>query len=153
MSTADSVQLLLAIHEHHERQSRHHDDQNAKVVSLVLVLASAALGLVGLDNRIDAIDIWLGAFLFLIGCYGAAFSTKHYERHFRKKLAAHKVRDEIETICTDPQLRDLRLDAESDHLQHFPQWLIRRPLYHAWIAVHVFVAGFGVAVTLLAIRA
>ena len=154
MSTPETVQILLALHEHHERQARHHDDQNTKVVSLVLVLASAALGLVGFDSKITAADVLLGVFMLLIGCYGAAFSTKHYERHFRKKLAAHKVLDGLEENCSDEiRLRELRMSAESTHQGQFPKWLMRMPLYYPWIAVHFFVVIFGIIITVLALMA
>ncbi len=154
MSSTETVQVLLALYEHHERQSRHHDDQNTKVVTLVLILASAALGLVGLNQDTTTVDVWSGVFLFLIGCYGAVFSTKHYERHFRKKLAAHAVRNALEESCSkEVPLRELRTGAEAKLLKHFPKWLVRTPLYHAWIVVHFFVAGLGIVVALVALNA
>jgi len=72
--------VLWKMYQENCTQGRHHESQRSTVAAVFLAIAGAAIGLITFDKGILPSDLPLTIFLFFLGCFGAVFSAKQYER-------------------------------------------------------------------------
>jgi hypothetical protein len=94
--------------------------------------------------------------IFVIGLFGAVFSSKYHERssfHYNRLL---RYRDKLDELLSEPGLLDrLREEAIKKHTKEFPLlyggklhwWKAHR----LWVFLHLLVSLFGLVLTILAI--
>jgi hypothetical protein len=159
-STAVADVLWKMCNEHYT-QGRHHETQRSAVVSAIIAIAAAITGLVTVDGHIESSDIPLTVLLIALGLFGSAFSMKHYERFRFHMECAKQYRNQLDQLLPDAPLRQGRARARSEHKHFsapFPSWtrgLARRlpdlRLHYWWLALNLFIAALGVALSVSAL--
>lgn len=163
------IDILWKMYEEHVTEGRHHETQRATVTNLVIAIAAGVLALVTFDKAITLIDLPLTIFLIFLGVFGAAFSSKYYERFQLHMKRAREYRNALDDILStqigDSRrfLKDLKKAADEHHEQSFAdapegktnwqRWMSfihRRGLYQLWISFHLLITVLGLVLTILA---
>lgn len=129
---------------------RHHESQRSTVAASILAIASAIIGLVTFDKKIVISDVPLTVLLVLLGCFGALFSAKQYERASLHTERARRYRDAVDAILEGRPLKKLKQEADAAHGQDFPR-LEKLRLNKFWVALYLLLAAIGVALSVIAI--
>ena len=87
-------------------QGRHHETQRVNVTNLVIAVAAAILALATFDKALNRSDLPLTIFLIVLGMFGAAFSSKHYERFRKHMLCARNYRNAIDATLPNLSILD-----------------------------------------------
>src|SRR5437868_4603714 len=93
--------VLWKMYEENVTEGRHHETQRATVTNLVIAIAAAVLGLVTYDKAITHLDLPLTIFLVFLGVFGAAFSSKYYERFRLHMKRAKKYRNALDKLLSN----------------------------------------------------
>jgi len=141
----DKNDILWGMYQEHTTQGRHHEVQRASLTNIVIVVAGGIIAFIAQGGVTR--DKWImAAFLIVLGCFGALFSAKQYERSRFHITAAGLYRKELESL-TPIDLTTIRNNAEKKHKGEYP-WLESIRLYWLWIIVHLLIAGLGVVLLL-----
>lgn len=163
------IDILWKMYEEHVTEGRHHETQRATVTNLVIAIAAGILALVTFDKAITLIDLPLTIFLIFLGVFGAAFSSKYYERfelHMKRAKEYRNALDDLLSTQVDDSkrfLKGLKKAADEAHEQSFlatsqgktnwQRWMTfiyRRGLYQLWISFHLLITLLGLVLSILA---
>ncbi len=146
-----SCDVLWKMYQEHCTQGRHHEVQRATVVSAIMAISAALIGIVTFDKSISATtDLPLTLMLVGFGAFGAGFSMKHYERFNLHMERARRHRDALDALLPGQPLRQLKLEADLAQGRKFPR-LHKWRLHYWWLALNLFVAVLGIALSVMAV--
>jgi uncharacterized membrane protein YidH (DUF202 family) len=147
--------VLMKLYQEHSTQGRHHEIQRSAVVTAIIAVASAVIGLVTYDRAITRSDLPLTIFLIGIGVFGAAFAMKHYERfnlHTERGRAHRNALDKLlgEVLNLSPPLAPLRTSADARNTEAYPR-LSKLRLHYWWLSLSLIVAVVGGVLSAIAL--
>lgn len=146
-----SRDVFLKMYQEHCTQGRHHETQRSTVISAVMAVSAAVIGIITFDMTVAApADLPLALFLVVLGVFGAGFSMKHYERFNLHMERARRHRDELDALLQGQPLRRMKEEADMAHRQDFPR-MYKWRLHYWWLTLNLFVALVGVALLVIAI--
>lgn len=120
---AASRDVLWKMYQEHCTQGRHHESQRSTVISAVMAISAAVIGLVTFDKSIaGAADVPLAFLLIVLGAFGGGFAMKHYERFSLHMERARRHRDALDALLPGQPLRQLKQQADSAHNSHPSSW-------------------------------
>jgi hypothetical protein len=128
--------------------SRHHEMLRATGSNITLVVAGAALTVVGYDKCVATSDLPIFVFVLAMGAFGASFAAKQTERaslHYRR---ARELRDVLDKGAHAPDFRGLKKAADDKHILKY-LWLSARELRSFWIAIHLSVSPLAAALVVV----
>lgn len=128
---------------------RHHEGQRSTVAASILAIASAIIGLVTFDKGIVASDLPLTILLAVLGCFGALFSAKQYERASLHTERARRFRDAVDATLPGKPLKSLKREADAAHEQDFPR-LEKLRLNKFWVALYLLLSTIGIVLSVIA---
>lgn len=136
--------VLWKMYQEHCTQGRHHEVQRSAVISAVIAVCAALIGIITFDKTIAApTDVPLAFLLIVLGAFGAGFSMKHYERFCLHMKRARAHRDALDSLLANRPLRRLKREADHRQEEEFPR-LSKWRLHYWWLALNVVVALVGV---------
>ncbi len=138
----DEADLLLAFYNEQTTQARHHEEQRATMTNVVLAVAGAATGLTSFKDA-DVLHLPLALFLVGVGCYGAIFSAKHYERNRYHSELARQYRRTLERVM--PGAKIDRDEVRKEHAKKFPRLTSWR-LNWFWVAIPLLAVALGILI-------
>src|SRR5687767_5401349 len=137
------TEVLLFFCGQYWEEIRHTEKQRATLTNLIILIASAVLGLIGQKGL--SRDFIAGAILLLIlGLYGAITTQKFYERYRFLQARLYSWYDHIDKSHPDAQFLKLRNEADVKHKQEFP-YLEKLHVHHLWLTLHIAIFLAGVA--------
>ncbi|WP_413754878.1 hypothetical protein [Streptomyces sp. MMBL 11-3] len=147
---ADEYDVLLQFWQEQRNQARQTETQRATLTNLVLLVASAAIGLVvhqGVTDR-SALAVTVG--LTLLGAYGAVASMKFYERYALHLNEATLMRRRLDAQFPNLALETDHQSALDSHIQKHPR-MYRIRLHHIWTTLHLGITLTGATLTTIII--
>jgi hypothetical protein len=127
---------------------RHHESQRSTVAASILAIASAIIGLVTFDKRIVVSDVPLTVLLLFLGCFGALFSAKQYERSSLHTERARRYRDAVDATLDGNPLKELKREADRAHEHDFPK-LEKLRLNKFWVALYLLLSAIGLVLSII----
>jgi Ca2+/Na+ antiporter len=127
---------------------RHHEVQRSTVASSILTIATAIIGLVTFDKAISSTDLPLTIFLVLLGCFGAVFSAKQYERASLHTERARHFRDAVDSTLEGKPLKKLKEAADAAHTKDFPR-VEKLRINKFWVALYLLLAAIGIVLSIV----
>jgi hypothetical protein len=137
--------LMLAYWNEHRQQLRQSETQRSTMTNYVLII-SAALGGLIVQQRFELRTIPISALLILIGSYGAISAAKYHERAEYHLMQARAITHMLESAGHLPGSTTLA-EYRQAHYDKYPL-LHRIRLHYLWTGLHLAIAA--VAVSLLA---
>lgn len=134
------VQLIWEIMREHWSHGRHLDVQKATMSRLLLVVSAGVLGLIAV-NGVDSNDIALTVFLFLLGIYGALFSSTYDNLYYTHMQLSKVYRDEFDGMVSFISSKE----ALKRKRERFP-WpgpAKKTRLTKYWMSLHLLISLFG----------
>jgi hypothetical protein len=148
---AASRDVLWKMYQEHCTQGRHHESQRSTVISAVMAISAAVIGLVTFDKSIaGAADVPLAFLLIVLGAFGGGFAMKHYERFSLHMERARRHRDALDALLPGQPLRQLKQQADSAHNSQFPH-LHKWRLHYWWLTLNLILAVVGVVLLVVAV--
>lgn len=148
---APSRDVLWKMYQEHCTQGRHHETQRSTVISAVMAVSAAVIGIVTFDKTIAApADLPLAFLLVVLGLFGAGFAMKHYERFNLHMERARRHRDALDALLPGQPLRRLKQEADLANKTEFPR-MHKWRLHYWWLTLNLIVALVGVALLVIAI--
>ena len=142
---ADETDILLNFCEEEWIQARQCEDQRAIITNMVLVIASAALGLLSQKGlAIEMLPVTI--FLIVLGVYGALTSQKYYERHQFHIERARAWRKRLEELHPKSQINKVREEAIAKHSKKFKR-LEKIHLHTLWLYLHMVITLMGIVLS------
>ena len=129
---------------------RHHEVQRETVTRIVIIVASALVGVITFDKTLNVYDLPLSIMVILIGVFGAIFSSKHYERFSFHLNRFRRFRSEITKNFPELNLTQLHTEADKESNLQFPV-LSRHRLNQFWVLLHILIALIGVLLSIAAL--
>jgi len=153
-SRTDAVNDLWHYYEENATQARQHENLRATASSVLVGFAAALVGLVGVDGMAED-DIPAAVLVIGIGVLGALLSLKHYERNRMHSAILKVARSQIDRLRgrgskAPESLSNVRKTGVSEHESQHSRILVWMPAHSLWAALHLFVAGVGVLLVVLA---
>lgn len=147
---AETSDILWGMYQEQCTQSRHHESQRATMTNLFIAVSAGLISLVTYDKAIDVTDLPLTIFLIPLGCFGALFSAKHYERARLHVDRGREYRAKLEEILPGTELSELMGRANKHHNAEFPK-VHNWHLNWFWICLHLMIALLGVILSIVAV--
>jgi hypothetical protein len=143
----DETEILLKYCEEHWAQARQSEDQRAVFSNIILLIASAILGILS-GKQLHSDVLPLSILLIVLGVFGALTSEKLYERFSYESSRAKIYGDRIFELCPDEKLDITKRLGLSDHKKK-NSFLYGIHLHYLWLALHVSVSLAGIILTLI----
>ncbi len=74
------LDFYLKMHQEQLTQIRHYETQRSTIVTTIIAISGALIGIITYDDNINKYDLHLAGFLILIGGFGISFLYKHSRR-------------------------------------------------------------------------
>jgi hypothetical protein len=142
----DDTDVLLQLYQEDWAQARQSEEQRATLTNIILIIASAALGIVA-QNNLTSEMLSLTIPLILLGLYGMVASEKLYERHQFHVERARAYRKRIAELHPNLQFDEAKAKAKVLHQKKFPV-LHKVRLHYIWTTLHFAIAVLGVVLTI-----
>jgi hypothetical protein len=143
---ADDSDILLNFCNQYWDEIRHVENQRATLTNLVILIASAVVGLM-VQQGLSRGFLPLTILLVLLGIYGTAITLKMYERYSFLQIRLDHYYHRIDELHPNAQFLQIKKTAEDEHKLHFRR-LFGLRVHWLWIALHVAISLSGVALTL-----
>jgi hypothetical protein len=144
----DEADILLQIWREQRDKARQCEDQRALMTNIVLVLASAGIGLVVQHGLRDRTMLLVTVSLVLLGGYGAITSLKYRERYAYHNAQARVLLHRLDGMYPALHLEWDRANAIKRHSERKGYAkLYRLRLGQLWMGLHAAIAIIGVALT------
>lgn len=142
--------VLWKMCEENYTQARHHENQRSAVISTILAIAVATIGLITFDKSIAGLtDVPLALFLIVVGIFGAGFSMKNYERSRLHAERARRYRNALDRLLPGRPIKELKIEADLAIAAQFP-WLNGLQLHYWWLVLNLAIAVLGGALLFVA---
>lgn len=146
---ADSSDVLQAFWKEQRESARQADIQRATLTNIILLLASAGIGIVAQQGLQPAMLV-VTLPMFVLGLCGAAASLKFHERAAFHMLHARWLREKIDELHPELELEHGLERLKREHRARFR--LLENPwLWTVWLALHASITVAGAFLTLLII--
>ena len=143
----DEITILWNFYLENWTQARHHEVQRSTMTGLVVVVAGAIVTLVTADKSINRYDLPLDAFMIALGCFGAFFSAKQYERSQKHIERARGYRTLIDEMLPDARICAIKAERDTKTEKTFPR-LSRWRLNRAWVGLHIAIVFLGIVLAI-----
>jgi hypothetical protein len=144
---------LLEMYKEHAQQARQHETLRERMTAAVVAIGAAVVAFISASLRDPSVGLLLPAlFVFVLGCYGAVFSRKHYERNRLHTAIMGSFRERLEASLTNTPLSKIREDAETKHNNQY-SWLSRRTVHGFWDGLNLAVAAAGLVLLVVILLA
>ncbi|WP_234583682.1 hypothetical protein [Micromonospora sp. MH99] len=143
---SDPADLVLAYWNEHRQQLRQCENQRATMTNFVLVVTAALSGLI-IQQRFAVNATPLGVLIIMIGGFGAVLSAKYHERavyHLGQARALTDTLRDINALGNDMNI----VEHRQSHYRAFPR-MYRIRLHALWTGLHIVIALYGLALTLI----
>ena len=146
----DEADIQIQIWREQRDKAKQCEDQRALITNIVLVLASAGIGLVVQHGVKDRAMLLVSISLVLLGGYGAITSLKYRERY-----AYHNAQAKVIVRRLDEMYPALHWEADRDKAinQHGERKgyvkISRLSLSGLWVSMHAAISVIGVALTIV----
>ena len=143
---ADDTDVLLRLCEHEWTQGKQSEDQRATITNIVLLIASAVVGLIA-QIGLNARSYPLAFLLCVLGTFGAVAAEKLYERHQFHFGRARAYRGYVmRELHPSIQFDAVMEQARAEHSAAFSR-MGKLHLHHVWLALHIGILLAGVTLT------
>jgi len=150
IGSVEEAKILWGLIQEHWHQGRHLDAQRLHMSRLIIAVAAGVVAVVGF-NGLSADDLPMTSFLALLGMFGVFFSKKYDDLFYSHMHLARTYRQKLEPYVPDTSFKQGVDDANVRIGKSLP--LRSKPrLKHFWMALHSFIAIFGVLLTVLALN-
>lgn len=139
----DTGETLLHLFEEERRMGRQSEDQRASIASLVIVIASVINGVLT-QTGFHLKSLPLSILLILLGSYGMIFNAKLYERFRLHDRRADKIRNRLDELFPDAQIRVILMKSDEEQDISYPIISRKIRLYRLWIGLHSLILLQGV---------
>jgi hypothetical protein len=140
--------VVLAYWNEHRQQLRQSETQRATMTNFVIVITAALSGLI-VQQKFAATTIPLGILITVIGLFGAVIAAKYHERatyHLSQARALTATLKDLKALTDSPALAEYR----AAHYDAYPR-LHRIRLHWLWTSLNLAIAGYGIALTVIAV--
>lgn len=146
---ANEADVLLQVWREQRDQARQCEDQRAVMTNIVLVLASAAIGLIVQRGISGQIMLLVSVPLMLLGVYGAITSLKYRERFAYHHAQARALMHRLDKLYPDLHLEEDKAAAIERHgkLERYARLYPVR-LGRLWVGLHIAIAIIGFVLTI-----
>ncbi|MFP5285617.1 MAG: hypothetical protein ACLGI9_07760 [Thermoanaerobaculia bacterium] len=139
--------MLMGFAGEYWEEIRHIESQRATIANLVMIIASASVGLMS-QREFDASRPSLSILVVISGLYGVMTTGKLHERYRFLQKRLDVFYDKIDQLVPEAEFNRLRMLAYDEHLKEFPK-LSRLPLYLLWLVLHLAVVVIGLVLLLI----
>lgn len=146
----DALEVLLRFGEEYWEEIRHIEGQRATIANLVMIIASASVGLIT-QRTMDLSSAPIAMLVIVSGLYGIISTAKLHERYRFLQMRLDVFYDKIDQVVPTAEFNRLRELARQRHEDQFPR-LSKIPLHLLWTTLHVVIVVLGcifLALTLL----
>ncbi|MBG0819591.1 hypothetical protein HS048_02305 [Planomonospora sp. ID91781] len=143
-----SDEAIRAYWKEHREQLRQCETQRSTLSNLLIIITAALSALI-VQQRFSLYVLPLCAFISMIGLYGAVAVSKYYERasyHLSQARALTKDLAERGVLGTDERL----VKARTDHYSAFPR-IHRIRLHRLWMVLHFAIGLYGLSLLLVCV--
>lgn len=138
----DALEVLLRFAEEYWEEIRHIEGQRATIANLVMIIASASVGLIT-QRELDSSSLPIATLVIISGLYGIVSTAKLHERYRFLQMRLDFFYEKIDQITPAAKFNQLREDAQQKHEKQFPR-LSKIPLHLLWTMLHVVIVVIGV---------
>ena len=139
---ADATDVILKQMDQQWSQARQSEDHRASITRNVLVLGVAVQGFI-VTLKFGLPTLGLAATLVLLGIWGAAVSSKYYERFRLHVTRVGRLMEQLEKLHPESDLTALEAEADRMHKERHPRMHHIR-LHWMWSGLHAGVLGAGI---------
>jgi hypothetical protein len=144
---ADDSEVLLNFCNQYWDEIRHIENQRATLTNLIILIASAIVGLM-VQKGLSRGFLPLAILLILLGIYGTAITLKLYERYnFLQTRLEHFYR-RIDELHPNTKFLQIRGAAYDEHNVQFPR-LVRLKVHRLWLALHIAISISGIVLVIV----
>ena len=144
-------QTLLMMWKEIREHARQHEAQRSIATNMVLLLASASVGLM-VTVKFGYRTVPLAVAIILLGSFGFLLSAKHYERSQRSTALAIEFERRLDEMDEGLQITATRRAGESISEAAYP-FLFKVRLNKLWSSLHILVLLVGVTTLIVSILA
>lgn len=145
----DEADVLLQVWREQRDKARQCEDQRALMTNIVLVLASAGIGLIVQNGVKDRAMLLVTVSLVLLGGYGAITSLKYRERYAYHNAQARALLGRLDGMYPALHLKEDRAKAIERHSKRKEYAkLYPLSLSSLWVGLHAAIAIIGFALTI-----
>lgn len=147
---SDTSDTVLAYWNEHRQQLRQSENQRAIMTNFVLAITAALSALI-VQQKFSTATVPLGAFITIVGIFGALISAKYHERatyHLSQARALTTTLKELAVLGDETALNEYR----RRHYDAFPR-LHQLRLHALWTGLHLTVSAYGSVMIAIAVFA
>ena len=141
------AEILQSTFEHYYGMARDHYAVTATTSNLLILIVSAILVMVGIDQEIckSPVDLGGAIAIFLIGAFGAIWALKQKERYCYWAFYAHKYSEELEAIMPGRKTRkEYRKEAKKHTKKKFGRFVAECVKdSHLWVYLNLIILLIG----------
>lgn len=146
----DEADILIQIWREQRDKAKQCEDQRALITNIVLVLASAGIGLVVQHGVKDRAMLLVTVSLVLLGGYGAITSQKYRERYAYHNAQAKVIARRLDEMYPALHWQAGRKKAIDEHGKRKGYVkLSRLSLSGLWVGMHAAISIIGIALTIV----
>jgi hypothetical protein len=144
----DKIDLYWKLVDKQYDMLKHEESQRATATNIILVLATAVLGVVAWDRSLVASDLPMTIFLLFIGILGVLFA---FEYRYTRSWHDHLLIEYLTVIAaSEPDIGTLRVQADQQcKKKYFVSSKIPKPVL--WVVPPLGVVVLGLVLTWMAI--
>lgn len=131
-----NLDFYLKMYQEQLTQIRHYETQRSTIVTAIIAISGAIIGLITHDNKIEDSDKYLTYSLIFIGCWGTSFLFRHSKRLKKQKDIAYKYRQVLHKLIQIPESTNAH---ENDEFEN-PELMSMR---YWWIGVSIAIIIIG----------
>ena len=146
----NALQLaLLELYKEHAAQARQHETQRERMTGAVVAIGAAVTAFLAQALKDPSLALVIPAvFLVPLGCFGALFSRKHYERNRHHTAIMSAYLTALQAQIAGSDLHGPRKLGRAENEAQFGR-LAKWRLYLFWDALNASVAVVGVVLTIV----
>jgi hypothetical protein len=144
---SESSDAVLAYWNEHRQQLRQSETQRSTMTNFVLVITAGLSSLI-VQQKFATATLPLTALIILLGFYGTLTAAKYHERahyHLTQARALTNTLKKMAVLADDQHISEFR----ETHNRSYPR-LHRIRLHWLWTGLHLAVAAYGIALTIIA---
>lgn len=133
-----SADFYLKMYQEQLAQIRHYETQRSTIVTTIIAISGAVIGIITYDKNIEKSDLYLASFLILIGVFGTGFLLRHSKRLKKHIDITYKYRQLLHKLIHNPDSTDTIQNDEFE-LEH-TEWISMRKW---WIGISIAIVLIG----------
>ena len=145
---ADATDILMSMVEENWNHVRHSEDQRATITNLIVIVVSIIQGVLT-QTGFTKNALPLTFLLIILGLYGVVTTAKLHERSRFHIKRARKLRERLDILCPDAQIKLLQQVADEEHRSQHPILAKKVRLSSLWLTLHGLFAILGTVYTIV----